>query len=50
MVQAAGFTIVQDKESCGVWGVPKHAFDPGSVRYVLPMHTLAGTLNQWLAS
>jgi chemotaxis response regulator CheB len=45
MVKAAGgMTIAQSEESCVVFGMPKAAIERGYALRVLPLDTLANTL------
>jgi chemotaxis response regulator CheB len=37
-------TIVQDKDSCAVWGMPKAALELDAASEVLPLHAIAGAL------
>lgn len=48
IAQVAGITIAQDEASCAVFGMPKQAIALGAVRYILPVHDIARTLNQLL--
>lgn len=45
---AGGITIVQDQESCVVWGMPGAAVTEGSAQYVLPPEGIASMLLQSL--
>jgi two-component system, chemotaxis family, protein-glutamate methylesterase/glutaminase len=50
IAQVAGITIAQDEESCVVFGMPKHAIDLGTARYILPVKDIARTLTRLLTS
>jgi two-component system chemotaxis response regulator CheB len=41
---AGGLTIAQSEESCVVFGMPKAAIDKGFVSRVVPLETMANTL------
>ena len=43
--QAGGRTFVQDRESCVIYGMPKACVDKGIVDNILPLDSIAATLN-----
>lgn len=47
--QAGGRTMVQDEESCVVFGMPKAAIDEGLVDVVSPLPKMARQLMRWTA-
>ena len=42
-----GYTIVQDKETCTVFGMPRYAIEQGVVDEVLPLQDIEAKLHRW---
>jgi two-component system chemotaxis response regulator CheB len=49
IAQAGGSTLVQDQESCVVFGMPQRAIELGAAQHVLPVEKIPLKLKQLCA-
>ena len=47
--KAGGHTVTQDEDTCAVYGMPAAAVKLGAAELVLPLHDIAGQLQEWLS-
>ena len=50
MREAGALTIAQNEATCIVFGMPREAIRRGAARYVVPLESIAHTIQAWVAN